>query len=275
MWLATSTATESRLSGARRVWRFYKHFAWQWGRNLHAEASLAVSSAQYILAAADFDGDGKLDLAVSDNANDSVDLYLGNGDGTSTIGPSLADETGSGYLLVGDFNGDGTPDIASSNYTDQNVNIFLNHGGQLGTATVSGVTVYGGGVHNVFASYGGNADYPSSQYRNWLRSAILQFPRRLPWLFRPPGTVSYGTVMQLTGSIAPPSSGSSVASGTMSFYDGGTLLGAGAVSNGQDAISVNDLERGRTPDHRSLRWGRQLPFLDVLVDHCNRVSTVL
>jgi hypothetical protein len=127
------------------------------------KSPFSVSSTEYILSAADFDGDGKLDLAVSDYANNSVDLYLGNGDGTFTAGPSLADETGSGYLLVGDFNGDGRPDIASSNYTDQNVNIFLNHGGQLGTATVSGVTVYGGGVHNVFASYGGNADYPSSQ----------------------------------------------------------------------------------------------------------------
>ena len=207
------------------------------------KSSLAVSSAQYILAAADFDGDGKLDLAVSDNANDSVDLYLGNGDGTFTAGPSLADETGSGYLLVGDFNGDGRPDIASSNYTDQNVNIFLNHGGQVGSGTVSGVTIYGGGVHNVFASYGGNTSYPSSQSEiaEISNSAVTT---TTTLAVSPSTTVTYGTVMQLTGSVVPHSSGSNASSGTMSFYDGGVLLGGGAVGDGQDAITVNDLSVG-------------------------------
>jgi uncharacterized protein (DUF2141 family) len=207
------------------------------------KSTLAVSSAQYILAAADFDGDGKLDLAVSDNANDSVDLYLGNGDGTFTAGPSLADETGSGYLLVGDFNGDGRADIASSNYTDQNVNIFLNHGGQAGTATVSGVTVYGGGVHNVFASYGGNGSYPSSQsdVAEISNSAIAT---TTTLAISPATAVTFGTVMQLTGSVVPPSSGSSVASGTMSFYDGSTLLGVSTVSDGQAAITDNNLSVG-------------------------------
>ena len=207
------------------------------------KSPLAVSSTQYILAAGDFDGDGKLDLAVSDNANNSVDLYLGNGDGTFTAGPSLADETGSGYLLIGDFNGDGRADIASTNYTDQNVNIFLNHGGQLGTATVGGVTVYGGGVHNVFASYGGNTSFPSSQ-SNMAEVSNSAMTTTTTLAISPATTVTYGTVMQLTGSVVPPSSGSSVANGTISFYDGSTLLGVSTVSNGQAAITDNNLSVG-------------------------------
>jgi len=35
-----------------------------------------------------------------------------------------------------------------------------------------------------------------------------------------------------------------VASGAMSFYDGGVLLGGGAIGNGQGAITVNDLTVG-------------------------------
>ena len=197
------------------------------------------------MAVGDFNGDGKLDLLVTDYATISVNVFLGNGDGTFAAGPSLIAGAGGVFpaAAVGDFNGDGIPDFATVNSTDTHADIFLNQGGQVGTATLSNVAVYGGGVHNVFASYSGNADYPSSQ------SAMIAvnnsaIPTTTTLAVSPATTVSYGTVMQLTGSIAPPSSGSSVASGTISFYDGGTLLGSGAVSSGQDAISVNDLSVG-------------------------------
>jgi len=194
-------------------------------------------------AVADFDGNGKLDLATADG-NNNVDLFMGNGDGTFTPGPFLADETGaSGYLQVGDLNGDGRPDIASANYTDQNVNLFLNHGGQVGTGTVSGVTIYGGGVHYVFASYSGNTSFPSSQSEiAAVSNSAVTTTTSLT--VSPSTTVTYGTVMQLTGSVIPPSSGSNVASGTMSFYDGGVLLGGGAIGNGQGTITINDLTVG-------------------------------
>src|SRR5208337_5333034 len=60
----------------------------------------------------------------------------------------------------------------------------------------------------------------------------------------PGQTVPYGTVLQLTGSVSPNTSGSNTATGTISFYDSGTLLGSASVSGGQASISASALAAG-------------------------------
>jgi hypothetical protein len=89
------------------------------------------------IAAADFNGDGKLDLveACTSVAEQPCNLLLtlwGNGDGTFT----QSCETplpffGSQSMAVGDFNGDGQPDVAVVNSGANGVNVFLNTGGCL------------------------------------------------------------------------------------------------------------------------------------------------
>jgi hypothetical protein len=67
---------------------------------------------------ADFNGDGKLDLAV---VAGSIRVMLGNGDGTfkaGIAGPSA------NLIAVGDFNGDGKPDLVTS----ENVAVLLGKG---------------------------------------------------------------------------------------------------------------------------------------------------
>jgi uncharacterized protein (TIGR03437 family) len=83
------------------------------------------------IQAADFNGDGKLDLIVGHCCGDSdVTYLLGNGDGT--FQPETTIAIGGGFLAsaVADFNGDGKPDIAFGGATnDQGAYgafIFLN-----------------------------------------------------------------------------------------------------------------------------------------------------
>ena len=62
------------------------------------------------IAAADFTGDGNLDLAIVELTSSTVSVLLGNGDGTFTDPNQLA-TTPYDTPLVADVNGDGTADV--------------------------------------------------------------------------------------------------------------------------------------------------------------------
>ncbi len=70
------------------------------------------------MVAGDFNGDGKIDLAiVGDYANvGGVNILLGNGDGTFKAGATFDSNQGFGQIATGDFNGDGIPDLVATNY---------------------------------------------------------------------------------------------------------------------------------------------------------------
>lgn len=68
------------------------------------------------IAAGDFDGDGKLDIAVSEVTTKKVYLFFGNGDGTYFKSPNPIDlpaaQNEPWDIQSGDFNGDGKADLA-------------------------------------------------------------------------------------------------------------------------------------------------------------------
>jgi hypothetical protein len=92
-------------------------------------ASVATASGPEDVTVADFNGDGKLDLAVCNILAGELSIMLGNGDGT--FGNPTTYSSGSGadpqYAVVGDFNGDGKPDLAISN-DNATVAVMLGNG---------------------------------------------------------------------------------------------------------------------------------------------------
>jgi hypothetical protein len=81
------------------------------------------------LVSADFNGDGNLDLAVTNSTDNTLTILLGNGDGTfSPVTSSPATGTTPFGLAAGDFNGDGKLDLAVANFDENTVTILLGNG---------------------------------------------------------------------------------------------------------------------------------------------------
>lgn len=98
------------------------------------------------LVAADFNGDGKLDVAVVGDyaSSGGITILLGNGDGTFTsAGPNLDPSGDFALVATGDFNGDGIPDIVTPNYFEfgGSPTIFLGHGDGTFTAKPMSLTL--------------------------------------------------------------------------------------------------------------------------------------
>lgn len=91
---------------------------------------LAVGYDPLAVVAGDFNGDGKLDLAVVIFGTNSVSILLGDGYGGFTTAPGspVAVGTGPDALSVGDFNGDGFEDLVVANHDSDDVTILLGNG---------------------------------------------------------------------------------------------------------------------------------------------------
>jgi type II secretory pathway component GspD/PulD (secretin) len=100
------------------------------------------------IAAADFNADGKIDLAVTNELANTVSIFLGNGDGTFASRTDYATGNSPVWVSSADFNGDGILDLAVANngaptstVTGNTVSILLGQanatGGAAGTFTNS------------------------------------------------------------------------------------------------------------------------------------------
>ena len=84
-------------------------------------------------AIADFNGDGKPDMVISDGFGKYVNIrtFLGNGDGTFKIGPTAIANYGAGTAYAADVNGDGKADLVTWGYNHNQggfVDILLGNG---------------------------------------------------------------------------------------------------------------------------------------------------
>jgi hypothetical protein len=122
-----------------------------------APVNYATGTFPRRVIAADFNGDGKLDLVSANQTGNNITIKIGAGDGTFPAATSVnitnpAGATTPNDLVAGDFNGDNKLDLAVVNGTN-NVTIFLNMGATFTTTLVntgiSGGAIAAGDVNGV------------------------------------------------------------------------------------------------------------------------------
>ncbi|MDB5388886.1 MAG: vcbs repeat-containing protein, partial [Planctomycetaceae bacterium] len=93
-----------------------------------AQRAFEMGSSSTGMVIADFNGDGRPDIASSSYFGANVTIMLGNGDGTFTLKGSVGVPSRTNALAAGDVNGDGKPDIVDANYNNGNVSVLLGTG---------------------------------------------------------------------------------------------------------------------------------------------------
>lgn len=79
-------------------------------------------------ATADFDSDGDLDLAVTNNGDNDISVLLGNGDGTFAAKVDYPTGAYPFALTAADFDGDGDLDLAVANDSSNTLSVLLGIG---------------------------------------------------------------------------------------------------------------------------------------------------
>jgi hypothetical protein len=136
--------------------------------------STGATVQSYSVTLADFNGDGKLDIVVS-NADGSISVLLNKGKGV--YGAAIVTAGASGYaasIVVGDFNKDGNIDVALTDYNQEQVMVLLGKGdGTFESPIVTTSPLYGDAMAGGDFNNDGNLDLAVTSFQSGGSLVIL------------------------------------------------------------------------------------------------------
>jgi hypothetical protein len=97
---------------------------------MFGQASLQTGMKPSGVAAGDFDSDGRIDLAVSNESDNTVSVILAQSDGTFAAKVDYPVGNAPSQIVASDLNGDGIIDLAIVNSSDNTLSLLLGAGGR-------------------------------------------------------------------------------------------------------------------------------------------------
>jgi hypothetical protein len=211
------------------------------------KAASAITSSTFIFAPAiaDFNKDGKPDLAFYSHTSSSqqqINIALGNGDGTFAL--TTLNNNGSSVVAAADFDGDGKIDLYAGD------GIFYGKGDGTFTSTTNGtsyspidvisIASNGGNFGNTAAAIDLNKDgKPDLIIGNTIliniygsAPVISSLATTTTTLAASPASATVGSSVALTATITPASGSIGLPTGTVTFLDGTATLGTAALTPG-------------------------------------------
>jgi hypothetical protein len=191
------------------------------------------------VAIGDVNGDGRPDLAVANATSNTVSVLLGDGAGGFHGRTDFSTGVNPQEVVIGDVNGDGRPDLAMANIGSNTVSVLLGNGaGGFGAKTD-----FATGTNPVSVAIGdmngdGRPDLAVTNSSSNAVSVLLALETTRTSLSSSPNPVVLGTPLTLTASVSVPAPGSGTPSGTVSFFDGTTLLGTSPVNSGVAGLAL-------------------------------------
>ncbi len=151
-------------------------------------------------ALADYNRDGKPDLAVNTASGIAILLGTGNAKTPYTTGPPIA-LPGAGCLITGDLNGDGIPDllVPFTNSTGYYVNAYLGKGDGTFTLKSSTVVLNPGYLALADFNHDGKVDFATSDNLLAFGNGDGTFQPTVPILSNPPSTFTNIAAADLNG----------------------------------------------------------------------------
>jgi hypothetical protein len=135
-----------------------------------AAQSYTTDLHAHSVALADFNNDGRLDIAVANNGSDDVSVLLGNGDGTFQATQNFAAGSVPLSVAAGDFNGQGVQSLAVANGASNNVSILINTSGPAAVSLTPNSITEGSGDFTLTVNGGG---FTSTSTVDWNGSPLV------------------------------------------------------------------------------------------------------
>ena len=199
-----------------------------------AATTIATGRGPSSIIAADFNADGKIDLAVTNQLDNSVSVFLGNGDGT--FGARTDYATGNSPLWVssGDFTGSGILDLA-----------VANNGAPTSTATGNTVSILLGQANakgSPTGTFGTHTDFPAGNGPASIAVADYNVDGRLDLAVADQTDNAISLLLGLGSGLFGPNFelqvGTNPVSIVTAIFDGGTKPEVAVANKGSNTVSV-------------------------------------